>query len=192
MDLSAFASVLGALGIGSFVGQYLIGAQGRRQVRSEVLRRLADCEAARWAGPSDLPDAPPFQQAIAELEKAAIVAATPRNVVEHYKLLAYVAWWKSLQDAEDRPLDYDAGGIGPELTPLSREAAWDLQSVVWHPRLGRIRTWRRIKERRRVVAEAEPGLVRNAVEYLGGKPLPPLPKAPPPPVIGPPPPPAPE
>ncbi|MGW9568373.1 hypothetical protein [Prescottella equi] len=187
MDISAFASVIGALGLGSFVGQYLIGAQGRRQARSEVLLRLAECEAARWAGPNEEADIPPFRQAIRQFEKAALVAGTPRSIVEHYQQLAFVAMWSSELEADSDPNAYDLGRIDDNLADLVRKSALDLSRVVWHPWVHRVGMRRRIKRRREAVTEINGALMRNAVAYVGGKPLPPLPPPPVPPLLPPPP-----
>lgn len=186
MDISSFASFIGALGIGSFVGQYLIGAQSRRQARSEVLLRLAECEDARWAVLSDHPTLP-FHKSVGELEKAALISGAPRKLVEHYKVLAYIVWWKSSSDAEERPNAHDAGErVGDELAGLTRQAAWDLSRVLWHPWAGRLGMRHRIGKRFARVAVIEPSLLRAAVQFLGGKSLPPrpdipIPAAPPPP-----------
>lgn len=91
MDISGVVSVVGALGIGSFIGQYLIGSQQRRQVRSEVLKHLSDAETARWAGEST--PIPNFTESMRELETAALIARVPRRAVAHYKMFAHCAKW---------------------------------------------------------------------------------------------------
>jgi hypothetical protein len=86
---------------------------------------------------------PPFAQASRQLEASALVARISRAAVNHYKMLAWAAFWISAA-AFDRDPDPDDGGgsIDARSAALVRGAAADLATVSWSPWVGRIRTVR--------------------------------------------------
>lgn len=138
MDISGAASIIGALGIGSFIGQYLIGSQQRRQLRSEVLRQLASTEASRWNGTSST-DASrrQFDDSVRELVTAAIIARVPRKPLMLYLELATAARNMSDEDVDANPGQDEAGVIHPGLNRCVRDAATALSGLMWSPWLAR-------------------------------------------------------
>lgn len=152
MDVNAsdIVPLLGALGIGSFIGQYLIGAQTRRQLRSQVLAALESVESARWAGNGSTPTQ--YAQAMHELETAALVARIPRIAVTSYKVLASVAQRLSQENYDEEPDPEYAGGILSELADPVRAAAGEISRLVWTPWLGRVGLRRRLRKREALVA----------------------------------------
>lgn len=70
MDFSVIGPIIGALGIGSLITQYLMAGRSRREVRGAVLKQLAEVEQARWAGGPDDIDYREFQKALHTLETA--------------------------------------------------------------------------------------------------------------------------
>lgn len=123
------ASIIGALGIGSFAGQYLIGSQQRRQLRSEVLRHLASTERTRWAGAlSSDPSFQQFKDSIRELETAAIIARVPRRPLRLYIQLA------------------TAARLMTALSRCVRSSAAQLSRLMWSPWLARACMKRRTDE----------------------------------------------
>jgi len=170
MDPATVVSIISALGIGSFVGQYLIGSRERRQLRSDVLTQLSYAETARWAGHSK-PPTPDFNTSIRDLETAALIARVPRKAVMHYKRLAYTGWWLSVDDAESNPDHEFAGGIDGDLANLIRAAAAEVSHVVWSPWLGRMRLSRRLQKQDQTVRTIDSGGVKHtyarAGEHLG-------------------------
>ncbi|MDV8071160.1 hypothetical protein R4P64_32090 [Rhodococcus sp. IEGM 1366] len=120
------------MGIGSFVGQYLIGSQQRRQLRSEVLKHLAHTETARWA--PEEPGNPKFRESMRELETAAMISRIPRKVVDQYKVFAYVAWWLSQESWDDHPFSETGGGlIESDFADIVRDVAAELSRSAWSP-----------------------------------------------------------
>lgn len=158
MDISGIASVIGALGIGSFAGQYLIGAQQRRQFRSEVLRQLAHTESSRWANEQQVP---PFLESIRELETAALIARVPEKVVVHYKIFATTAWWLSRASWEEDSDEEYGGGIDGHFADLVRGAANELSRSVWSPWTSRVGRAGRLKTRRGLAEQ-----ISGASSYL--------------------------
>ncbi|MCT7293968.1 hypothetical protein NVV99_24010 [Rhodococcus sp. PAE-6] len=145
VDIPAIASVISALGIGSFIGQYLIGAQQRRQLRSEVLKHLAQTETVRWASTTTI--GPGFRESIRELEAAALVSQIPQRVVEQYTIFAYTAWWESNENWEAGGGDEEDAGIDRRLADLVQEAAIELSAAAWSPWTSKFRRGSRLKKR---------------------------------------------
>lgn len=146
VDIPAIASVISALGIGSFIGQYLIGAQQRRQLRSEVLRHLAQTETVRWA--NGVSNGPGFRESIRELEAAAMVSQIPQRVVKQYTIFAYTAWWLSVENWEESSgNEEEAGHIDGQLAELAQEAAVELSAAAWSPWTSKFRRGSRLKKR---------------------------------------------
>lgn len=133
------ASIIGALGIGSFAGQYLIGSQQRRQLRSEVLRHIAITERTRWAGASSTdPSFQAFKESVRELETAAIIARVPRRPLTLYIQLATAARLLSDDDLELMDGEDGAGGISSEFSRSVRNSAAQVIRLMWSPWLARI------------------------------------------------------
>ncbi|WP_141797720.1 hypothetical protein [Nocardioides sp. SLBN-35] len=166
MSWSDVVSIVGALGVGSFIGQYLIGSQQRRQVRSDVLKHLSDAETARWAGGTT--PAPNFTESMRELETAALIARVPRRVIAHYKVFAYCARWLSQASWDDDPDPEYGGGINGEFADLVRAAAGEVSRVTWAPWWGRVGMKRRLAKRRTEAGHIEriESTLARAEKYL--------------------------
>lgn len=163
MDISGIASIIGALGIGSFVGQYLIGSQQRRQLRSEVLKHLAHTENARWA-PDESGD-PKFRESMRELETAAMVARIPRKVIDQYKVFAYAAWWLSRESWDSHPFSESGGGlIAGDFAAIVRDAAAEVSKSAWSPWAAKFGQAPRLKTNDQAVAVIDDSRVRSNME----------------------------
>jgi hypothetical protein len=67
-------TVLGVLGVGSILGQYVVSSKDRRETRARVLTALADAESARWVGPDSKTRAE-FQTSLRESQTAVMRCA---------------------------------------------------------------------------------------------------------------------
>lgn len=158
MDLDAFASALGALGIGSLMGQYLTQGRERRTVRTDVLAALEACESARWSRAGDTDEvAAVMTTAVRKLESAAVVSGLPAKPVDQYIVLAWAARWTSYDDVvmcqmEGRDEEF-AGGIPTNLADVVSAAARDVARLVWSPWRGRLIARRGVKARRAEMAK---------------------------------------
>lgn len=169
MDVATVVALIGALGIGSIVGQYVAGAGQRRQTRAEVLRALGRVESARWAGP-DEPEVP-FRQAIRELETAALLARLPRDLIVHYKVLAQAGHWLSTESWDEYPDPEFGGGIEGHFADVIWDAAADVSQLAWRPWLGRVRIHRRIRERDSRAKEIDDAKVQRELKRSQDRPL---------------------
>ena len=151
MNWSVVGSIVGALGVGLLVTQYVLGGQARREVRSAVLRQLAEVEIARWAGPPGEVDLLGFRETVRELETAALIARIPRRAVVHYLVCAYASRWAS-EEFYERHGDEEVGGILPtDIYNVVRDAAETVSRLAWSPWFSRIGLRRRIKKQRESV-----------------------------------------
>ncbi|GAB5902528.1 hypothetical protein [Mycobacteroides chelonae] len=176
MDFLQWVPLLGALGLGSVIGNYVGAGKARREVRSAVLTALATTENTRWAGPG-VPDSPPFHSAIRDLETAALIARIPRPAVQQYVLLlADAARRYSLEDFEEKGGDEDmgAGAVHSELVDVVQESAEIITQLTWRPWWSRARYrvhLRKLRERaagiddrgfKRQLANAQSALGRSS------------------------------
>lgn len=139
-------SVVGALGLGSVLGQYLASSKDRREVRARVLSAIAEVEESRWVGEGTATSAQ-FQAALRNLQAAALVARLPRHAVREYAVLAQAARWLS-QEEWDRLGDPEiGGGIDARLSDATREAAKAVAELVWSWKATHKWRWRRSKRR---------------------------------------------
>ena len=53
IDPATIVSLIGALGIGSMLGQWASGSKDRRTARAAVLKEIAAVERARWSQTED-------------------------------------------------------------------------------------------------------------------------------------------
>jgi hypothetical protein len=132
MDILQWVPLLGALGIGSVIGNWFGAGRARREVRSEVLRALAAAETKRWAGSAEYIE---FVTALRELETAALVARVPRQAIRHYLVLVDVARHLSDDSFEARGGDEEmgAGGINGHFADVLRDAAEIVTRLAWRP-----------------------------------------------------------
>jgi hypothetical protein len=169
MDAGVLVSILSALGIGSFIGQYFSGAHQRRTIRSEVLANLAKVEDARWA--REEPHEPPFQEAMHNLETSALIARIPRKAIVHYRALAYAAWWMSTESFDEGDDPRYAGGISGNLANATRVAAGEISRLAWSPWTARIQMNKRLREQTTAAAAiTDTGVSRTlqrAREHVG-------------------------
>jgi hypothetical protein len=151
--------ILGGAAVGALitavVGPTVSQRGARRDVRADVLRRVAEVESTRWAGESY----PEFRTAIIHLRAAALVAVANRRVVDRYLRLANVARRQS-----ERNFDPDSpevsGGIPPEISDLVLGAATILTESLWHPyrkRWSVSRQLRTIEDRERALRDSKEG-----------------------------------
>lgn len=137
-DVATVASLVGALGVGSVLGQWLSGGRDRRAARAAVLDALREVETARWAPAK--PEKPTFVQATRELETAALLARIPRKYVRFYLHVADAAHTLSQQSWDDYPDEEDGGGaISAVFADAVREAARLVTDVTWSPYVLRVR-----------------------------------------------------
>ena len=87
MDFSVIGPIIGALGIGSLITQYLMAGRSRREVRGAVLKQLAEVEEKGWAGAPDDRGYRDFQKALHALETAALTARIPRHSQRELRIL---------------------------------------------------------------------------------------------------------
>lgn len=165
MDIASVTSIIGALGIGSFIGQYLIGSQQRRQLRSDVLRCLSNTEKNRWAGPASTdPKRAEFNESIRELETAALIARVPRKTLVTYMRLAIAARGMSeIGVAEGMGYEED-GGINAVFADIVRDSAAHVTHSLWSPWIAGITAPRRLRELRRRTQGIDNNLARSALE----------------------------
>jgi hypothetical protein len=133
MNASQIISIIGALGIGSILGQWLGNAKERRQTRADVLAALSEVETMRWWS-ATTKNANDFTLAARSLQTACLIARVPRRVVAEYLIWARAAFWTS-EEAWNNDPDPEAGGGGIEadFSDQVREAAVILADAVWAP-----------------------------------------------------------
>jgi hypothetical protein len=137
----------GALGgalVSSVLGPAIAQRRERRDLRADVLRRLAEVERARWAPVS----ADEFRAAVVGLRAAGLVAGVNRQALDRYIFLAAVAWRESDRTWEERGADPETGGgyIEAAFAALVRHIAEVLADHLWHPFRSRPRLQRGLKE----------------------------------------------
>jgi hypothetical protein len=142
-DIGAAASVIGALGIGSVIGQYAAAGGQRRQARADVLRTLSVVENERWA--SELVETP-FSIAVREFETAALLARVPRPAVAQYVVFAHAARWLSVDSLEAYPDQEHGGGIPSAYADVVRRSAALITELIWFPHVRRIGMKRRLRQ----------------------------------------------
>ena len=133
MDLIQWIPLAGALGVGSLIGNYVGGGKARREVRSGVLRALAETENTRWAIVGK--DASSFSTAARDLETAALIARIPGSAVQQYVLLANAAWRFSVEDFRKKDGDNGAiaGGVHSGLSDVVKGSAEVITELAWRP-----------------------------------------------------------
>jgi hypothetical protein len=145
--ISSTVALLGALGAGSVLGQYVGSAKDRREARANVLAALAQTESTRWAG-EDTASESEFLNAMRTLQTAAFVARLPRGMVWEYAALTQAARWLSVEEW-DRTGDPEfGGGIDAYLADAVREAARAIAVVTWSSRL--THRWRWLSAKKRI------------------------------------------
>jgi hypothetical protein len=126
--------LLGALGVGSVIGNYVGGGRSRREVRSAIFKTVAEVETRRWSTDPDSADFPAFIAAVREMETATLIARIPRNAVQHYMILACTARGLSNDAVEFDPADHSFwGSIDSDFDTLVRDAAGVLTQHAWNP-----------------------------------------------------------
>lgn len=144
--VSEVVSVLGAIGLGSVLGQYLASSKDRREARARVLSAIAEVEESRWVGEGNA-TAAEFQTALRNLQTAALIARLPRDAVFEYGALAQAARWLS-QETWDRTIEPElGGGIDAHLADATREAARAISELAWSWGPTHERRWRRARKR---------------------------------------------
>jgi hypothetical protein len=132
-------SVLGALGIASIISQWFAAGKDRRSARAAVLTELAAVEAARWARvrEEEAAEHTKFQEAIRQLQTAALIARVPRRPVVLYAQLAMVSLWytRAQVDKYGEPeasfLPDDFAFVVRETAEMISRAAWTSPATRW-------------------------------------------------------------
>lgn len=165
--------LVGGLGVGSVIGNYIGAGRSRREVRSAVLKELAAVERARWIG-DDSNDWQAFRDSLHSLETSALVARVPRLAVQHYIVFASAARHLSYDSYQESggSEDMGAGGINGHFARDVRDVARILTSLAWSPWLARpgLR-WRLRRLRRRAFSHDDVD-VRGALgdaKYMHGE-----------------------
>jgi hypothetical protein len=147
VDVLQWVPLLGALGVGSVIGNYVGTGRARREVRSGVLKSITATESKRWAGSSEYTD---FVTAVRDLETAALIVRVPRHAVRHYLVLADAARHLSDESFEERDGDEEmgAGGIDGYFADVVRDAAEVITRLAWRPWWARVSLRRDLKSLR--------------------------------------------
>ncbi|QHB37875.1 hypothetical protein SEA_OPIE_32 [Gordonia phage Opie] len=181
MDLATVVSILGALGIGSVVTQHFAGSRDRRQIRAEVLTRLAEVESARWAASGDAPTIDDFMRVVHSFETAALIARIPREAVQQYVFYAFAGRSRSQDGVESDRMsgDFDpeySGALNAAFADVVDDEAHEIAALVWAPLRSRYRLSHRLRKRRDAAVPHVPaGCLKHAESALG--PLPPTKKS---------------
>lgn len=156
-------ALVGALGLGSTLGQYVSSSKDRRETRANALSALADTEAARWLlEPGERIPAQQLDTSIHKLQAAALVARIPREAVQEYAMLARAAHW--ICDSYSEPTPGFDLKTDLYLNTATRTAAEALANIIWSRQLMQSRRWRHAKKQiDGLLAQAAPG-ARDAVE----------------------------
>ena len=133
MCISQVATAVGALGIGSVLGQWLTSGTQRRQVRAVALSALSNVESNRWWRMEANASSESFTQAARALQTACVIARVPRKAVSEYLIYAQAALWQTHENWELHP-DPDVGpSLEAHFSQLVRSAAKALADVIWAP-----------------------------------------------------------
>jgi len=144
--ITEVVAILGVLGVGSILGQYIGSSKDRREARAGVLTALADAESSRWVGP-DAKTLDEFHSSMRKLQTAALIARLPRDAVEQYAVLGQAARWYSQTAWEQNPDPETGGRVEEHLAKAVEEAARAVAAIAWSPGLGRTWRWRRARKR---------------------------------------------
>lgn len=144
--ITEVVAILGVLGVGSILGQYVGSSKDRREARAGVLSALAEVESGRWVGAnSKTPDE--FRSSLRSLQTAALIARLPRDAVWEYAVLGQAARWLSDEQWEREPDPELGGHINGYLAEAVREAARAIVVMAWAPTLMHRRQWHLAKKR---------------------------------------------
>jgi len=92
LDLGTVTSLVGAVGLGSVLVQWIAGGKDRRSARAEALAALSALEVARWV--SERRSKAAFLEAFRTFEAACLVARLPRRIVTPYLELFIAAYYR--------------------------------------------------------------------------------------------------
>jgi hypothetical protein len=150
-------AVIGGLGVGSILGQYVGTSKDRREARAGALGALAEVEAARWAGGDLNVTSGDFRASMRKFQTAALIAQLPRDTAWEYGVLAQAARWQSEANLE-RTGDPELGGsIERNFAEAIREAARAVAVVAWTWWPMHVWRWNRAKKRiRQLLSNLEP------------------------------------
>lgn len=161
MDVGSIGSLVGALGLGSVLGQWVNGGGQRREMRARVLAALATCESGRWVS-LNREAARPFPELAREVEAAALVARIPRDPMNQYVTLAYAAWWASAATAEYEP--DGQGGVLSNYARVVTDAADHVTFLAWRPWRGRVRLRSRVAALDQRAADIKDKEIRSSLD----------------------------
>jgi hypothetical protein len=137
VDLVQWLPLVGGLGVGSVIGNYVGGGRARREVRGAVLKAIEATETTRWA-PTNYRE---FRTAYREVETTALIARIPRAAVQHYLVFTEAGRQLSDESWEERDGDEEmgAGGIDAYFADLVQGAAETITRLAWRPWWTRLR-----------------------------------------------------
>lgn len=146
-QLAVITALLGSLGVGTTIGQYVAGGRDRREVRSSALTALSAVELARF-----VPSPGTLHDAVRDLEAACLVARVSRVAVDRYTSSVYEMHRHcDLQDSGDDDIGFfinPSDEESNELDRLARVSAEDIVALLWSPWFARSRqALRRISRR---------------------------------------------
>lgn len=130
-------SVLGALGVGSVIGQWFAGGKDRRAARADVLAKLGEVEQARWYEDGPDTDGPRLLAATRALETSALIARVPRTAVLPYAQMATAGLWAMQNDVEVRGdpewvgLEVGVADVITGAAEIVSRAAWSSPVLRW-------------------------------------------------------------
>lgn len=140
-------AILGVLGVGSILGQYIGSSKDRREARAQVLGALSDAERGRWIGTDGPIARSEFETSVRKLQTAALIARLPRDAAWEYAVLSQAARWASEEAWEQDPDPETGGGIDKYLADANREAATAISALAWSWGPTQTWRWRRAKKR---------------------------------------------
>lgn len=145
MDGTVLVSLLGALGVGSLVTQWISTNAERRRYRADALRSLRGLGLWAWSkGPDDDEGLVHLESAVTELRAAALIARVPRAPVEVYGVLVQYANAESGINARGAAGSH--GSIPRDLGVCLADAADIVAMCIWNP------LWSRPRVRSRLAA----------------------------------------
>jgi hypothetical protein len=167
VDFLQWVPLLGALGIGSVVGNYVGAGRARREVRSAMFKTIAEVEKRRWCQHPDGADYPEFLAAVRDLETAALIARLPRTAVQHYVVLAHTARSLSNDAVDFDPTDQTFwGSINGDFDEVVRDTTRVLSRLVWNPWRARLAMHGSLKALRGRAVNFEDARIRRTLAEI--------------------------
>ena len=152
-DVMQAVQVIGTLGLGSVLGQYLSSGGQRRKTRADVLVALAACEQARWHPHNE--GEPTLVTTGRDLQTSAMLARVPPQPVRVYLGIAGAASRASRDFWERHGDDESGGAIDTDMALLASDAAAMISDLAWAPWRHRWRLKARIEHLKSRTSEVQ-------------------------------------